>query len=311
MIYTVNGPISKEELGLTLGHEHFKWEYIDEYANQMYFEKKYKDEDIEKSHQVLLPVMKELYQYKCRAIVEASPPIGGQNVKLLKKLSTDSNIHIIPSTGWNVPSHIYDMFTDTFEEKMAKRWIHDFEEGLDTIDGIKIRPGYIKLLLNKGKLSDHDKALLKAAVKTSKRTGLPIQCHILEYEMVYDVIKLLEQENADMSKFLWSHADQEGHEDTIRFAYEKGIWIGFDMIQPDKYEEKIRYIKFVLKEGYGDKVLLSQDDDFYNDIMKNGNNHECTSLFKSFMPICEEKGIKRQVLEEMMTRNPAAFYDIE
>ncbi len=311
MIYTVKGPIAKDELGLTLGHEHFKWEYNEEYANQMYFHKKYNDEDIKTSHKMILPVLNELYQLSCRAVVETSPPIGGQNVKLLKQLSIDSGIHIIPCTGYNVPSHIYDMFRESFVSQVSKKWISDFEEGLDTIDETIIRPGYIKLLLKKGKLSCHDQALLKAAVITSKKTGMPIHCHILEHKMVYDVVELLEIENADFSKFLWAHADKEGHQETIKFAYKKGMWIGFDMIQVGTYDKKMEYITEAIKNGYKERILLSQDYEIYDELVRNGDNHNCASFFKSFIPYCEEKGLSKDVLIKMMTENPAEFYDIK
>ena len=311
MIYTVKGPIQKEQLGLTLGHEHFKWENNEEYANQMYFYKKYNDEDIQTSHEMILPVLKELHGLSCRAVVETSPPIGGQNVKLLKRLSIDSDIHIIPCTGHNVPSHIHDMFEETFVSQVSKKWISDFEEGLDTVDGTVIRPGYIKLLLEKGDLTQHDQALLKAAVITNKKTGIPIHCHILEYKMVYEVVELLERENADLSKFLWAHADQDGHQETIQFAYDKGMWIGFDMIQVGTYDQKIEYIKQAIKDGHQDRILLSQDYEIHAELVKNGENHNCTSFFKSFMPFCEERGLSKDVLIHMMTKNPAEFYDVK
>ena len=41
MIYTVNGPITKDEMQATLCHEHFKWENDENYGNQLYFDRKY------------------------------------------------------------------------------------------------------------------------------------------------------------------------------------------------------------------------------------------------------------------------------
>ena len=310
MIYTVNGPIHKEQLGVTLGHEHFKWESNEVYANQMYFDKKYDEADIKKSHDMILPILQELSELSCRAVVETSPPIGGQNLKLLKQLSVDSKMHIIPCTGHNVPAHIYEMFRDTFISQISKRWIRDFEEGLDTIEGTILRPGYIKLLLQRGVLSDHDKALLEAAVITNKKTGLPIHCHILEYKMVYEVIELLENIEADFSKFLWAHADQEGHQETIKLAYDKGMWIGFDTIQVGTYDQKVEYIKQAIEADQEDRILLSQDYDMYEEWINNGTSHNCTSFFKQFIPYCEARGISKSQILGMMTKNPAEFYDI-
>jgi phosphotriesterase-related protein len=132
----------------------------------------------------------------------------------------------------------------------------------------------------------------------------------MEYQMVYDVIDLLEQEGADLSKFLWAHADEEGHVETIKYAYNKGIWIGFDMIQVGTYDKKVEYIKQAIKDGHQDRILLSQDYEMYAELVKNGEDHNCTSFFKEFIPYCEEKGLSKDMILNMMTKNPAEFYDI-
>ncbi|GAU76021.1 TatD family hydrolase [Fusibacter sp. 3D3] len=167
------------------------------------------------------------------------------------------------------------------------------------------------MLLERGELSDHDQALLKAAVIASKKTGMPIHCHILEHNRVYDVVHLLEEENADLNKFLWAHADEAGHKETIKFAYDKGLWIGFDMIQVGTYEQKIEYLKEAIKAGQQDRILLSQDYDIHEALLKKGHAHNCTSFFKQFIPYCEERGISKETLINMMTKNPAEFYDVK
>ena len=209
MICTARGLIHKSELGVTLGHEHIKWESDEFQANNMYFDKKYQEEDIHLDLKHIMPIMLDIKAKGGKGVVETSPPIGGQNVRLLKELSERTDMHIIPCTGWNMTKQLYDVFPIHFEEQLANRWIQDFKEGLDTIDGIVIRPGHIKLLLDRGVLSKVDKAMLIAAVKASKETGIPIHCHIMEAKMVHEVIQVLDTENADYHKFLWAHADEE------------------------------------------------------------------------------------------------------
>jgi predicted metal-dependent phosphotriesterase family hydrolase len=59
MIYTVNGPITKQEMKATLCHEHFKWENDENYANQLYFDRKYDEAKIEETFEILLPVLQK------------------------------------------------------------------------------------------------------------------------------------------------------------------------------------------------------------------------------------------------------------
>lgn len=311
MIYTVRGPIPKSELGVTLGHEHIKWETDEFKANTMYFDKKYQEESILSDLDYIMPIMLDIKARGGRSVVETSPPIGGQNVKLLKVLSEQMDMHIIPCTGWNMAKQLYDVFPVHFEEQLANRWIKDFREGLDTIDGIVIRPGHIKLLLDKGKLSKVDKAMLIAAVKASKETGLPIHCHILEADMVHEVIEVLDKENADYNKFLWAHADQESNKETVNLAAEKGMWIGIDNVRKGTSPDEFELLKYVMSLNYEHKVLLSQDYDFYSEWKESMKSHPCTAIFDEFIPFCSEHGVKKQEIIRIMTENPANFYDIE
>jgi len=309
MIYTVTGRIEKAQMGAALSHEHIKWEFDDFCAAQMYFDKKYDDEATRAAYDVLLPVFKALCAASCKTVVDASPPVGGTNIKLYRKLSAVTGINIIACTGMNMFKQIYQVLKEKFAEQMAARWVSDFENGFDTLDGTVVRPGYIKLLLDKGSLSDVDREMLKAAVIASKQTGMPIHCHIMEAQMALDVFALLKNEGADFSKFLWAHADNEGNLDVINRAIDLGMWVGFDLIKRGTHEEKCSLVRKMIGLGRQGRVLLSQDVDFYEEA-KNGREDHCASLFTDFVPYCGENGIERDTLLAMLTDNPAGFYDI-
>jgi len=308
MIYTVNGPIKKDELGMTLSHEHFKWEFDEDYASKMYFDREYDDKDIEKTYNLVMPIMKSLKELGCEAVVETSPPIGGQNLKLLKRLSDESKVKIIPSTGWNMSRYVHRILSENHTGQLAKQWISDIKDGLDTIDGVKIQPGYIKLLLWRGEFNQLDQDMLRAAVIASKETGIPIHCHILEAKMMYEVVDLLDAEGMDYSKFLWAHACIAGDYDAIAFAIEKGMWVGFDNVQPKEFETYYNLIQHAIDLKATDKILLSQDYDFYGEA-KAGTPENCYSLFEKFIPYCVNKGMSEDLLKEILTKNPCEYYD--
>ena len=310
MIQTLRGPIQANTLGKTLGHEHFKWDENDSYAQQMYFEKIYDQDDLEKTYKNVFPVVQALKASGCDAIVEASPPIGGQNLKLLADLSNQLDIHIIPSTGLNILKSLYPMLKDHFIEQLSNQWIRDYKEGMDVQNSMVIRPGYIKLLMEKGPLQPVDRDSLIAAIITSKKTGLPIHCHIIEAEHVPPILHIIEREGLDPHKFLWAHADKEGNKDMIEHAYNRGIWIGFDIIRKDQHEEKIDLLKWALSKGFGKYILLSQDYDFHEEYTKHGPDHPCCSFFDTFIPKCLEADIEESIIYKTITANPACFYNI-
>lgn len=311
MIYTVCGKIEPTKMGITLGHEHFKWEYDWKKALLRYESKENNMDEDEQSFHTIMPILKDLKQHGCQCVVEASPPFGGENPKLLYHLSKASNLHIIANTGWNLDKSTFDPNDGMFVEGLANQWINDFICGMDTVENQSIQPGYIKLLLDKGKLSEIDKSMLLAATIASKKTGMPIHCHILEAEMVYDVIALLDEVSFDYNKFLWAHTDRESNLEVIAFAIKKGMWLGLDQIRVGTEKEKCKLLMEIIKRGAYDKVILSQDYDFYEEAMTDLLKHPCAYLFQCFLPYCIEQGVNPDLLMRILRDNPSRFYNID
>lgn len=308
MIYTVTGPIRKEELGATLSHEHIAWD--NQADERLYFDRVYDEDIIKQLYEKLLPVFEKLYREGCRAVAETSPPEGGQNLKLLQKLSKASGVRIIPNTGLALSKNVYRIHGEKYEKQLAARWIEDFYNGLDIIDDVVIKPSHIKIFVSRGRLTEVDRKVLEAAVTASRAVNIPVHCHVVEAGTANEVFDFLDSIKCVFSRFLWAHAGFEGDEETIRRAAEMNMWLGFDNIRPDNYSRYYRLIKNAVRDGYSDRLLLSQDHDFYEEICEKGDAHPCAGIFTDFLPLCEEKGVSRDRLLEIMSVNPAEFYNI-
>lgn len=151
--------------------------------------------------------------------------------------------------------------------------------------------------------------MLRAAVRTNKKTGIPIHCHILEAPLADEVMDFLEGEEADFGKFLWAHTLKDKNDAVIERARKLGIWLGLDMIRKDTYECNMNFIKEAIMGGFEDQILLSQDYDLYGDSIVNGENHPCASLLIDFIPYCIASGIPADILERIISKNPGEFFD--
>lgn len=309
MIYTVTGPVDRTSMGMMMAHEHFKWESDEYFASSMYFNKQYDELYNQKIAEKILPILKALKASGCDAVVEASPPIGGQNLKLLYELSKASKIKIIPCTGANIPKYTYSIFNEEFEACLANRWIKDFEEGLDTIEGVKIKPGYIKLLFDRGNISEVDEAMLRAAALASKATGLPIHCHVLEAGQMQQVMLILREMKVPPHKFVWAHADKESNLKTILAVAQSGYWVGFDIIREGTYADRLNLLQHAFTHNYNHQVLLSQDYDMGEESDKGNGIKRYCALFKEFVPYCLQHGLTSTQLESLLVENPSRFYD--
>jgi phosphotriesterase-related protein len=309
MIYTVKGTIEKTQMGKTLAHEHINWITDEDFAGRMYFDKRYDESYNDKIFNNVIPILNKLYSLGCKTIVEASPPLGGQNLRLLYDLSCKSNVNIIPSTGMNITKYSYHIFKENFEVQLANKWIQDFQEGLDVIDNICIKPGFIKLLIDRGQVNIVDKAMLKAASIACKATGMPIHCHVMEAEHIHEVIAILEEMEVPPHKFVWAHADYESHLETILKVVTKGYWVGFDTIREGTYEARKQLISHAIDNDYIHHVILSEDNDFYEESNKIDGIERYCSFFNTFIPFCIENGIPQELMDSIIIDNPAQFYD--
>ncbi len=309
MIYTVTGPVDRKDVGMMLAHEHFNWENDEYLASDMYFNRQYDEQHNQKIAEKVLPIVKALKASGCGAVAEASPPLGGQNLKLLYGLSKASGLRIIPCTGMSIPKYTFRIFKEVFETHLANRWIKDFEEGLDVIGNVIIKPGFIKLLFDRGEVCDADKAMLRAAALASRATGLPIHCHVMEAERMEEVMAILQEMKVPPQKFVWAHADHEGDLGKISAVTQRGYWVGFDSIKEGTYADRLNLLRHAFAQGYSHQVLLSQDYDMGEEGDKQDGIRRYCALFKEFVPYCLEQGLSMVQMHSLLADNPSRFYD--
>ena len=96
MIKTVLGDIKEDALGITLPHEHICC--YSEYLNQM-GKSKYLDK--EQLLNIASDYLKELKaKYALNAFVDCTPVNIGRDIELLKRVSEQSEVNIVCSTGF-------------------------------------------------------------------------------------------------------------------------------------------------------------------------------------------------------------------
>lgn len=110
-------------------------------------------------------------------------------------------------------------------------------------------------------------------------------------------------------KFVWAHADYESNLDIILQVVKKGYWVGFDTIRVGTYEARKQLIEYAVANNYINQVMLSEDNDFYEEGNKADGVERYCAFFNTFMPFCIENGLPQDLMESLITDNPARFYD--
>lgn len=299
-VMTVNGPIDPSSMGVTLPHEHVLVDFIgaDDVSPDRY--------DADDAYEVIYPHLTEARNLGCRTLVECTPAYLGRDPLLLKRLSAATNVHLLTNTGYYgaandkfVPGHAYGESADT----LADRWVHEFSDGIDETG---VRPGFIKIGVDKTSLSEIDAKLVRAAARAHLRTGLTIYSHTGYAIPAREEVAILLDEGVHPSAWVWTHAQNESDNDAHEEVARAGGWIAFDGCREKSWAKHLAHLIAMKKRGLLEQVHLSHDAGWYRPGEPGGGKFTPYSfIFETFIGRLSASGFTDDEIEQVMVKNPA------
>ena len=298
-VETVTGALAAGGLGLTLMHEHVLVDFIG--ASQV-SASRYDANEVFSS---VLPYLADARTLGCETLVECTPAYLGRDPALLRRLSEASGIHILSNTGYygaakdkHLPAHA---FTETAEQ-LAARWIREARHGMD---GTSIRPGFLKIGVDEGPLSEIDGKLVRAAALTHRETGLAIASHTATGIAIMQTIALLDRAGVPPSALIWVHAHSERDETFHTRAAERGAWVEFDGISSDTVTRHVELLQRMKRQGLLNQVLVSHDAGWYRVGEPGGGRfRRFDTLFTGFVPALRVAGFDDADIRRVLVTNP-------
>lgn len=305
IIMTVNGPLPVNEMGISLTHEHILVDFIgaDSISDNRW--------DDSKVIARALPFLKQIRELGCRTLVECTPEYIGRDPLLLKSLSDSSGLNILTNTGYYgasdnkfIPRHAYTESAD----QLAQRWINESVEG---INGTGVRPGFIKIGVAGGNLSELHRKLMTAAARTHLKTGLTIASHTGPAVPAFEQLEILMDEGVSPEAFIWVHAQSEKDLNNHVRAARMGAWIGLDGLTDNNLPDYIIMIKNLKVNDMLDKILLSHDAGWYRPGEENGGEFRgYSTLFEKLIPLLREEKFSDQEINQLLIINPSKAFEI-
>lgn len=255
-VQTVKGTIGTDKLGSVLMHEHI---FSSSMGVALSYPQLYKEGAYEK-------IEKDLNTMKANGIdtvVDATPVGLGRDVVGLKQASEKTGVNIIATTGWWGMEPPYA--GPIPEEKWAQAFIDDINIGCDRTD---IKAGILKASMDKDgptpwNIKTHH-AVGMAQIETGKKIMLHTYCPM---ETPRHQLRLLKEVGVDMNNVSVGHIPETTDMDFVKWIYDQGVWLGIDRLPiitlPGEYavatETRIKFIKAMIDEGMGDRMLFSHD----------------------------------------------------
>jgi phosphotriesterase-related protein len=306
IIMTVNGPVSSEKTGNWLTHEHILVDFIG--ADSISNDRWNKSAVIEKA----FPHLEQVKILGAQTFAECTPAFLGRDPLLLKSLSDSTGLNIITNTGLYgarnnkfIPGYA---FQETAEQ-LAKRWIVEWEEGIDCTG---IKPGFIKIGVDNGPLSEMHKKLITAAAIAHLHTGLVIASHTGPAVPAFEQIELLKKEGVSPEAFIWVHAQSEKDLANHIKAAKSGAWISLDGLGDNNLQDYLAMINNLKDNNLLSRILLSHDAGWYDPGKENGGEYRgYTTLFEKLIPLLRSENYSEKEINQLLVINPAQAFTIK
>jgi phosphotriesterase-related protein len=317
----VGGEIDVSQLGTTLMHEHVfirTPELQEAWPGFMGW-----DEDA-----VVADAREKLTAMKASGIdtiVDMTAPGLGRQVQRVARAVEGTGLQVIVVTGYytytdlpfpmkyNGPGKLFN--NDPDDAFLVDLFVRDIEEG---IEGTDIKAGVVKCCTDLPGVTEDIERLIRAVAKTHLRTDVPIMTHShAKSRRGLDQQRILREEGVDLTRVLIGHSNETADVDYLVEVLDAGSYLGFDRCGlkiDEPLEDQQATLVELCKRGYAGQIVLSHDRHCTSDWFPEAGvvaalpewNHGF--IQGSLIPGLLENGVTQDQVDQMMHRNPHAFF---
>ena len=303
-VMTVTGPVSSDQLGLTLMHEHI---YLDLSRDPYGVNGILNDPEL---------AYQELMLYKnaggVSLVDQTTGGLRGHDHDLLpvkhalavRQIAERTALNIILGAGWYREPYyerrVYRMKTDEIAEELVR----DIEEG---IEGTQVRAGLL------GEIGAHftwvspiEERVFRAVARAHKRTGVTIATHASKWSVGLDQLDILQEEGVDPRRVVIGHCQSHPYHEYHAEIARRGAFVAFDRMGAVKgyaHDSVIRLIKQMIDADLTKHLLFSQDLCLRDGYVANGGNGY-TYVATSLQAELAQLGATDELFHQVTVDNP-------
>jgi phosphotriesterase-related protein len=343
-IMTVRGPVSLEDMGISMTHIHVLSNLMCWFQEPMEASKVFlsnlplsmemlgdirRDIFINKDNMVLGDIdlaIQEVMEYKRlggSTLVEVTPPGIGRDPRGLRKISESTGLNIVCCTGWYTAFSHPPMIKDLSVEGLYSIMVKELTEG---IDGTGIRAGFIGELAMSGTpenpFEKNEEKVLRAAARASAQTGTPLTVHPNFLGKHVDTyIDLLLSEGARKDKIFISHMEMYPDDlDYQKSILDRGVSISYDQFGFECYmdsmapgeglpsdRERVKNLVSLIQSGY-EKQLLVSNECCFKILYKKYGGYGYGHILQHIVPELRHKGVGEAQIKTILVDNPRRLF---
>ena len=320
-VNTVLGPIETSKLGFTLSHEHIIassagiWQAWPElFGGRAKFIATASDS------------LKRAKDEGVTTIIDCTTIDLGRDIRMMEEVSRRSGMQVIASTGvWLDPSNTLRQRTI---EELADFFMREITVG---IDGTDIKAGIIKVA-NGNMIDMFGDKLLRAAVRASKMTGVPITTHTPgPQRMGEKQAAIFEEEGLSPARVCIGHSDNSPADYQMGLV-RRGYYVGMDQLPRGgpvapgtplvgagalTWQQRYSQIKALVDAGFANRLMLGNDDSVAMTIQPTASNPARIAMnpdgmlfvVRKAIPALKQIGISNEAIRTMTNDVPKMFFE--
>jgi len=311
---THKGEVSAAELGITLPHEHFFVNIMQERREVLLADEALITEEVQAFVDQGGTTLFELSNSNISAGALSThrghsdarftrPP---ENVQACIRVADAVGLSIVLSTGFYRDPYLDDVVLNEFStNQLADFIIRDIMEGFP---GTDVRAGIIgEIGANKWFVSAKEERSFRAAARAQVETNRAFYTHAVFWPVAEQQIEILKEEGVEMSRIAIGHTDTV---QTPGYAVElarQGVYIGLDSVQsanPTAVRNRVRMVTDLIAAGYLERILLSHDVCMPAHMTTNGGNG-FGFILGGFKQELMAAGVSEQEFDTITRANPA------
>lgn len=337
-VMTVRGPVPVEALGVTLMHEHLLidasswWRGPDSPAGARGAEGPVDpsivgdlrmDPFANRDNCVLgdpIATIEELSVFRDlggATVVDQTSASIGRDPVALRGISEATGLHVVMGAGFYLEPSQPPRVKGMGVQDIADEIVRDAIEG---VDGSGIRAGIIGEIGVSADFTPAEQRSLRGAARAQVRTGLPLSVHLPGWRRRgREVLDIVAGEGGDVGRTVLCHMNPSGDDlDYQAGLAERGAFIEYDMVGMDYYyadqdaqspcdEENARNVVRLARNGYLDRILLSQDV-FLKMMLTRHGGFGYGYILRHFVPRLRRHGLEEEQIRQLLVGNPRSVF---
>jgi predicted metal-dependent phosphotriesterase family hydrolase len=271
-IMTVRGPISSDEMGMTLPHEHVFCNILRENRETgLLNDEELMIEEISVFRQHGGRTLWDVSSYELTVGSVAEPASstmeslvagtrGKAGLEAVQRVAAATGVNIVVGTGHYRDPYLDRLWFDMASaDSIADRMEADISQGFP---GSTVRAGVIgEIGADKWYISAAEERSFRGAARAHGRTGATITTHAARWPVGLAQLDLLESEGASPGHVIIGHCDTVNDPAYHAELARRGAYVQFDTIRRNSRgtEQRISFVKNMIQQGYLERILLSHD----------------------------------------------------